>query len=135
MASVGMVGVGDMGSEMVPHLIAEGHQIWAFDTDPERLRAAVTHGARAAESPSDAARHAEVTLSMVMSEDIPVAHFGADGILAGLRPDAVLVICSTTTPAMLDEVRTRAGSGAHVVDAPIVGGVRYAREKSVTFLV
>ena len=31
MTLIGMVGVGDMGSEMVPHLVAEGHQVWAFD--------------------------------------------------------------------------------------------------------
>src|SRR3954470_8883664 len=102
MASIGMVGVGDMGSEMVPHLVAEGHQVWAFDPDPERLKAAVADGARAAVSPADAARHSEASLSLVMSEDIAAAHFGADGILAGLRPDAVLVVCSTTTPALLD---------------------------------
>lgn len=135
MASIGMVGVGDMGSEMVPHLVAQGHQVWAFDPDPERLNAAVAAGARAAVSPADAARHSEVSLSLVMSDDIPAAHFGSDGILAGLRPDAVLVVCSTTTPAVLDQVRAKAGSAARVVDAPIVGGVRYARERSVTFLV
>lgn len=135
MASIGMVGVGDMGSEMVPHLVAEGHQVWAFDPDQERLNAAVAAGARAAVSPADAARHSEVSLSLVMSDDIPAAHFGSDGILAGLRPDAVLVVCSTTTPAVLDQVRAKAGSAARVVDAPIVGGVRYARERSVTFLV
>jgi 3-hydroxyisobutyrate dehydrogenase len=124
-----------MGSEMVSHLVAEGHQVWAYDPDPDRLKVAVADGARAAASPADAARRSEVSLSLVMSEDIAAAHFGVDGILAGLRPDAVLVVCSTTTPAVLDEVRSRAGSGRHVVDAPIVGGVRYARERSVTFLV
>lgn len=132
---IGMVGVGDMGSEMVPHLVADGHQVWAYDPDPERLKAAVADGARAAVSPADAARRSDVLLSLVMSDDIPAAHFGADGILAGLRPDAVLVLCSTTTPAVLDEVRSQADSARHVVDAPIVGGVRYARERSVTFLV
>jgi 3-hydroxyisobutyrate dehydrogenase len=135
MTSIGVVGVGDMGSEMVPHLVAEGHQVWAFDPDPQRVKAAVAAGAKAAVSPAEAARHSEVVLSLVMSEDIPAAHLGADGILAGLRPDAVLVICSTTTPAVLEEVLSQAGSTGHVVDAPIVGGVRYAREKSVTFLV
>lgn len=135
MTLIGMVGVGNMGSEMVPHLVAEGHQVWAYDPDPDRLKVAVADGARAAASPADAARRSEVSLSLVMSEDIAAAHFGMDGILAGLRPDAVLVVCSTTTPAVLDEVRSRAGSGRHVVDAPIVGGVRYARERSVTFLI
>lgn len=84
--SVGIVGVGDMGSELVPHLVADGHAVTAFDVDPARLEAAVAAGAQRSLSPYDAAAHADVLLSLVMSEDIPAAHFGAQGILAGLRP-------------------------------------------------
>jgi 3-hydroxyisobutyrate dehydrogenase len=135
MSSVGVVGVGDMGSEMVAHLVADGHRVWAYDPNPERMKAAEADGARAASSPADAAHHADVVLSLVMSDDIPAAHSGPDGILAGLRPDAVVVMCSTTTPAAFDAVRGNTASPQNVVDAPIVGGVKYARERSVTFLV
>jgi 3-hydroxyisobutyrate dehydrogenase len=44
-----------------------------------------------------------------------------------LRPDAVVVMCSTTTPAAFDAVRGNTASPQNVVDAPIVGGVKYAR--------
>lgn len=124
-----------MGSEMIAHLVAAGHQVWAYDPNPERMKAAEADGARAASSPADAARHADVVLSLVMSDDIPAAHSGPDGILAGLQPDAVVVVCSTTTPAAIAAVRGDAASPQNVVDAPIVGGVKYARERSVTFLV
>jgi 3-hydroxyisobutyrate dehydrogenase len=133
--SVGIVGVGDMGAEMVPHLVSDGYSVAAYDVDPARLAAAVAAGAERATSPSDAASKADVVLSLVMSEDIPATHFGDQGILAGLRPGAVLVVGSTTTPEMIERVRRHAHPAVNVVDAPIVGGVRYAREKSVTFLV
>ena len=38
-------------------------------------------------------------------------------------------------PETMDSVRRHADPAVNVVDAPIVGGVRYAREKSLTFLV
>jgi 3-hydroxyisobutyrate dehydrogenase len=47
----------------------------------------------------------------------------------------VLVIGSTTTPDIVHRIKNKAPENAYVVDAPIVGGVRYAKERSVTFLV
>jgi 3-hydroxyisobutyrate dehydrogenase len=70
-----------------------------------------------------------------MSADIESAHLGENGILAGLKPGAVLVIGSTTTPDIVHGIKNKAPENAHVVDASIVGGVRYAKERSVTFLV
>jgi len=45
------------------------------------------------------------------------------------------VIGSTTTPDILHGLKNKVPQKAYVVDAPIVGGVRYAKERSVTFLV
>jgi 3-hydroxyisobutyrate dehydrogenase len=135
MVSVAVVGVGDMGSEMIPHLLAARFDVTAYDINRGRLKAAVDHGARPSDSPAAAAQEANVVLSLVMSADIQSAHLGEDGILAGLQPDAVLVIGSTTTPDILHGVKNKVPQKAYVVDAPIAGGVRYAKERSVTFLV
>jgi len=70
-----------------------------------------------------------------MSAGIQSAHLGEGGIVAGLQPAAVLVIGSTTTPDIVHGIKNEIPEKAYVVDAPIVGGVRYASEKSVTFLV
>lgn len=134
MVTVGLVGVGDMGAQMVPHLVAAGFDVTAFDIDQTRREAALAAGARIADSPAAVAETADVVITLVMSDDIPAAHFGEHGVLAGLRPDSVLVIGSTTTPGMIDDLRAHAGDGALLADAPIIGGVRYAREKAVTFL-
>jgi 3-hydroxyisobutyrate dehydrogenase len=135
MVSVAVVGVGDMGSEMIPHLLAARFDVTAYDVNPGKLQAAVGQGARPSDSPAAAARGADVVLSLVMSSDIESAHLGENGILAGLKPEAVLAIGSTTTPDIVHGVKNKAPQNVYVVDAPIVGGVRYARERSVTFLV
>jgi 3-hydroxyisobutyrate dehydrogenase len=135
MVSVAVVGVGVMGSEMIPHLLAARFDVTAYDVNRGRLKMAVDHGARPSDSPAAAAREANVVLSLVMSADIQSAHLGENGILAGLQPGAVLVIGSTTTPDIAHGIKNKVPEKAYVVDAPIVGGVRYAKERSVTFLV
>jgi 3-hydroxyisobutyrate dehydrogenase len=108
MTSVAVVGVGDMGSEMIPHLIAARFNVTAYDINRERLKAAATDGATLADSPAGAAREADIILSLVMSADIESAHLGHYGILAGLRPGAVLVIGSTTTPEIVRDIKNKA---------------------------
>jgi 3-hydroxyisobutyrate dehydrogenase len=135
MVSVAVVGVGDMGSEMIPHLVAARFDVTAYDVDRRRLEAAVHQGARPSDSPAAAAREADIVLSLVMSAGIQSAHLGENGILAGLQPGAVLAIGSTTTPDIVHGIKNKVPENADMVDAPIVGGVRYAKERSVTFLV
>lgn len=135
MPAIGLVGVGDMGSAMLPHLLAAGFAVTAYDVDPARMQAATVAGAQPGSSPAGAAENADVVIALVMSSDIPAAVLAEDGALAGLRPGAVLVCCSTMTPEMAHRIQAQTADGALLVDAPIVGGVRYAREKSITFLV
>jgi 3-hydroxyisobutyrate dehydrogenase len=60
MVSVAVVGVGDMGSEMIPHLLAARFDVTAYDISRGRLQAAVAQGARPSVSPAAAARVATV---------------------------------------------------------------------------
>lgn len=135
MDRVAVVGFGDMGEQMAPHLIAAGHETWIADIDSARMTAARGLGATVVDSPADAARGADVILGLVMSNDIPAAYLGDQGILAGAQPGSSVLICSTTTRAHIDPIRASAPTGVAVLDAPIVGGVKYARERAITFLV
>jgi 3-hydroxyisobutyrate dehydrogenase len=135
MMKIGVVGLGDMGAEVIPHLVSVGYDVVAFDSRKERTERARSAGARAAASPAEAAGEADMVLGLVMSNDIPAAYFGPEGLLNGIRAGATVIVASTTTPAVLDEIRAKAPEDVQIVDAPIVGGVRYARSRSVTFLV
>jgi 3-hydroxyisobutyrate dehydrogenase len=134
MSTVGFVGLGDMGSRMVPHLLDANHRVIVFDVMPDRIDAMTALGAVAAGSPAAAANEADVVISAVMSADIPAAHLGPKGILAGMRPKTALAVLSTTSPDILQSIASQMPAGVHLVDAPLVGGVRYAAEASLTVL-
>jgi 3-hydroxyisobutyrate dehydrogenase len=133
-STVGFVGLGDMGSRMVPHLLKAYHRVVVFDVTRDRQDAMTALGAVGAGSPAAVAKEADVVISAVMSGDIPTAHLGPQGILAGMRPKTALAVLSTTTPEMIQTVASHMPAGAHLVDAPLVGGVRYAAEASLTVL-
>jgi 3-hydroxyisobutyrate dehydrogenase len=134
MSTVGFVGLGDMGSRMVPHLLGAKHRVVVFDVMRDRFEAMTALGAVAASSPAAAAEDADVVISAVMSADIPAAHLGPDGILAGMRLGTALAVSSTTSPDMLQSIALQMPAGIHLVDAPLIGGVRYATEASLTVL-
>jgi 3-hydroxyisobutyrate dehydrogenase len=119
---------------MVPHLLRANHRVIVFDVVRDRLNAMTALGAVAAESAAAAARDADVVISAVMSADIPAAHLGPRGILAGVPAGTALAILSTTTPDMLQSIASQMPAGVHLVDAPLIGGVRYAAEASLTVL-
>jgi 3-hydroxyisobutyrate dehydrogenase len=135
MPAIAVVGFGDMGEQFVPHLLAVGHQVRVFDIDEARREAARRAGAIVARTGAEAAHGAEVIFGLVMSDDIPAAYSSDDGILAGAEDGSSVLMCSTTTRAHAERVSAAAPSGVTVLDAPIVGGVKYARERAVTFLV
>ena len=134
MSTVGFVGLGDRGSRMVPHILGAKHRVVVFDLMRDRLEAMTALGAVAASSPAAAAEDADVVISAVMSADIPAAHLGPDGILAGMRPGTALAVLSTTSPDILQSIALQMPAGVHLVDAPLIGGVRYATEASLTVL-
>lgn len=133
--AIAVVGFGDMGEQFVPHLIADGHQVRVFDVDESRRVAARRAGAVVAMSAAEAAHGAEVIFGLVMSDDIPAAYWSRDGILAGAQAGSSVLICSTATREHVVRVRAAAPDDVAVLDAPIVGGVKYARARAVTFLV
>ena len=77
MSTVGFVGLGDMGSRMVPHLLRANHRVVVFDVIRDRLRRDDrAWGWSPPDSAAAAAHDADVVISAVMSADIPAAHLG-----------------------------------------------------------
>jgi 3-hydroxyisobutyrate dehydrogenase len=134
MSAIGFVGLGDMGSRMVPHVLRANHRVIVFDVVQDRLDAMTALGAIAVETAAAAARDSDVVISAVMSADIPAVHLGPLGILAGMRVGTALAMLSTTSPQMLQSIASQMPAGVHLVDAPLIGGVRYASEASLTVL-
>ena len=134
---LGFIGLGNMGSELVRHLLAAGHTLTTYARG-ERSRAHASRlGLRLLASPAEVAQASEAVLTMVTAgSDVESVALGADGIVHGASPGLILVDMSTISPAIARDVARRLGErGIAMLDAPVSGGVAAAKMASLTFFV
>ena len=122
--TVGVVGVGTMGSSFVNWLCADEHPTVAFDIDDDRMAIAAEAGAARADHPADLADRADVILlSLPGSAYVEAAMEGNDGVLAGLGEADVVLDTGTSRIETDRHYRERClDVGAELLDAPITWG-------------
>ncbi|MEC7290816.1 MAG: 3-hydroxyisobutyrate dehydrogenase [Pseudomonadota bacterium] len=134
---IAFVGLGNMGAGMCANLVKAGHQVAAFDLNPEAVRHAAEAGASAAKTLAEAANGAEIVVTMLPAgKHVLSVYFGDDGIAANAAAGTLFIDCSTIS---VDEAREAAGlaekGGFLMVDAPVSGGTAAANAGTLTFMV
>ena len=121
MSKVGFIGVGTMGAPMARNIAKGGHQVTAFDLDAQAVARLADAGIAAAASAPDAARDADVVITMLPnSEHVEKAAFGEGGFATALKSDALYIDMSTIAPATTDRIASgMAERGIAMVDAPV----------------
>jgi 3-hydroxyisobutyrate dehydrogenase-like beta-hydroxyacid dehydrogenase len=125
-----------MGGAMAGSLLDAGHELAVYNRTPERAAPFSHRGARVALTPADAARGAELVISMLADDAaVEAVTFGEHGLLAGLAPGAVHVSASTISVALSERL-----AGAHAaaqqgyVAAPVFGRPEAAAAKQLWVL-
>ena len=134
---IGFIGLGLMGKPMVRNLMKSGFDLIVHNRSRAAVDQLVSEGADPADSPKEAAAAADVIITM-LPEDPHVAEVvsAADGVIESIRQDAVLVDMSTISPTTTRRLAAMVASrGAHMLDAPVSGGVEAAAEASLTIMV
>ena len=94
--SVAWIGLGNMGGPMAANLVSAGHSVTGFDLSETAKRTAVEHGVRVVESVAEAVRDADVVFTMLPAgKHVKAVLSGPDGVLAHLKPGALVVDSST----------------------------------------
>jgi 3-hydroxyisobutyrate dehydrogenase len=122
---------------MAKNLLAAGFPVSVYNRTRAKAQPLAAAGARVAESPADAARDADVIISMLSDENASRAAWtGSHGALAAAREGAVLVESSTVTPNWIAELAAVANvRGLVLLDAPVTGSRTQAESGQLTFLV
>jgi 3-hydroxyisobutyrate dehydrogenase-like beta-hydroxyacid dehydrogenase len=123
MATLGFVGLGAMGSRLARRLLEVKFTVVGYNRTAAKARPLVDAGMRLVDSPREVAEASDVVFSMVTDNDaLRAVALGPDGIVAGLRRDAVYVEMSTVSPAVTREIGEAVSArGAAMLDAPISG--------------
>ena len=92
MATIGFIGLGNMGAPMAANLAKAGHQVTGFDIVAGRAETLRTQGGRAAATMADAAAAGEIVITMLPAgPDVRSVYLGDAGVLAHARKDALLI--------------------------------------------
>jgi 3-hydroxyisobutyrate dehydrogenase len=123
MEKLAFIGLGHMGGPMSRRLAEAGFDLTVFDLDPARAAPALDHGARLADTASAAVLGAGVLITMLPTPAaVEEVMLGDGGVLVALRPGALWIDMSTSSPSVAARVRARgAESDLRVVDAPVAG--------------
>jgi 3-hydroxyisobutyrate dehydrogenase len=134
---VAFIGIGAMGRPMMANLVTKGFTATAYDASRAALESAVTLGAKAAASAADAARDADVVVTIVPSSShVEAVYLGAGGVLEGIRAGRLCIDMSTVDPATSRKVAAAlAERGARFLDAPVSGGVPRATDGTLAIMV
>ncbi len=136
MASIGFLGLGNMGGPMAKNLAKAGHAVKGFDLSAAALAAAGTAGIVPAASPQEAVQGAEVVITMLPAgQHVRATYLGEGGLLAGGGKDTLYIDSSTIDVGSARAVHEAAGGGGQdFVDAPVSGGVAGAENAALTFM-
>lgn len=135
--NIAFLGLGVMGSGMAARLVNARFSVTAWNRSADRAEPVRQAGAAIANSPREAAAGADVIIAMVADDKASRAIWtGPEGALAGAKPGAVAIECSTLSPAWVLELSQLAGArGCSFVDAPVTGSKQHAASGEVLFLV
>ena len=133
-----MVGIGMMGHGIASNLQKHGHQLAVLEHPGNQPLDALKAAGAETFSSADAlaARSDVVILVLTGSPQVEAVLTGAGGVLQGLRPDTVVIDCTTAIPSstlrMADAVKA---AGGRFLDAPMTRTPKEAAEGRLNLLV
>ena len=121
--NLGFVGLGAMGSLIVPRLMAAGHTVTGWNRSRDKAAPLIAAGMTEADTPRAVAQNSEIVFSIVTdAKAVRAVALGPDGIVAGLKRGGIYIDMSTIEP---EESRAVAAEFAHagsiMLDGPLSG--------------
>jgi 3-hydroxyisobutyrate dehydrogenase len=134
---IAVIGLGRMGMPMAQRLLAAGHELVVHDLAQAPVAALAARGALAAASADEAA--ADSMLSITSLPTLAVVErvtLGDEGVLAAARPGSLVMDMSTGSPELARRMaEAGAAGGVQVLDAPVSGGPRGAKDGTLAIMI
>jgi len=124
--TIGFIGLGSMGWPMASLLHKAGYPLLVIDASAERAQKfAKEIGGSVAASNRALAQGSDIIVTILPTSAIVDSVLnGPEGVIAGLRPDTVIVEMSSGVPTITRTLAEQvAAAKGHLVDAPVSGGV------------
>jgi 3-hydroxyisobutyrate dehydrogenase len=134
---VGFIGLGVMGKPMAINLLRAGYPLTVWNRTKSKMDELIAMGAYGASSPKEVAERSDVVITMVTdSPDVEDVILGPNGVIHGARPGLIVIDMSTISPKVTRRIADELSKkGVKMLDAPVSGGERGAREATLSIMV
>lgn len=135
--AIGFIGLGLMGSAMAGRLLDCGYPLTVMaNRSRANVDAAVARGATEVTTARDVAAASDIVmLCMDTSASVEGRMRGPDGVIAGLRPGAVVIDFGTSLPSSTRALGAEVeASGGHYLDAPLGRTPAHARDGKLNIM-
>jgi len=133
---VAVIGLGSMGFGMATSLRRAGFEVTGCDVSTDAVSRFVKDGGAGAKTPAEAAKGADIIVSVVVNAaQTEAILFGRNGVAETLPKDGVFVSSATMDPDVARRLaKELEATGRHYLDAPISGGAQRAAQGELTIL-
>ena len=133
---ISFIGVGNMGNAMAGQLVNKGFDVTVFDARAETAQAFVKqHGGTATATLAAAGQGADAVIFMVPDDKVVRQVLFADGLAESLAKGTMVIDMSSSAPtgtmAIGNDLDSR---GIGYVDAPVMGGVIFAKDATLDIM-
>ena len=120
---VAFLGLGNMGSAMARNLLRAGHELTVWNRSRDAADKLVSDGATVAETPTQAAAHCDVAITMLADDHaVESVVLGGSGVVQGLKEGGLHISMSTISPALsLRLAEQHRQRRQHYIAAPVFG--------------
>jgi 3-hydroxyisobutyrate dehydrogenase len=135
--TIAFIGLGHMGEPMAARLVAQGYALRAYDARREVLETFVRdHGGIATASVADAVSSATTVITMLPDDAaVRAVMLGDGGVAQSLACGNVAIDMGTSSPGSTTAIAAQfAHRSLGYVDAPVMGGVPFARDGSLDIM-
>jgi 3-hydroxyisobutyrate dehydrogenase-like beta-hydroxyacid dehydrogenase len=136
LSECGFIGLGRMGGAMARRLIEAGHRVVAFDVSDSARNALAAQGATIASSAQAVADTVPIVFLSLPNPDVVVdTMLGAHGAIAGHRLELCVDLSTSGPEAAIQLAAGLAERNIASLEAPVSGGIKGAREGTLSLMV
>lgn len=131
--TVGVVGLGAMGSRLALRLLDAGYEVIVWNRTTGKALPLVERGATLASEPAEVGACADQVITMVADPAALRGVFsGEAGIISGLAKGSTVIEMSTVGPAAIAWLRSQIPTQVDLIDAPVLGSTAQAESGRLT---
>ena len=126
-----------MGKPIIRNLVKLGFDVHVYARSIMKVYDIISNGARFHNTINDCVKDCEVIITMVgFPKDVEEVYFGSGKILESAQEGSYVIDMTTTSPAQAKIIYTEGvRRGLHVLDAPVSGGEKAAKDAKLSIMV